>query len=58
MTRLLEEAIEKLSHLPDNEQNKIARMILDEIVFFSCVLKGGCLHTSLKSQLLSTTKIL
>jgi hypothetical protein len=31
MTNLLKQAIEKTSLLPDEEQNKIAQMILDEI---------------------------
>ena len=31
MTKLLETAVEKISILPDNEQDEIAKIILDEI---------------------------
>lgn len=31
MTNLLEKAVKKISKLPDNEQNEIAKIILEEI---------------------------
>lgn len=31
MTHLLEKAVRKISKLPDNEQNEIAKIILEEI---------------------------
>ena len=31
MTRLLEEAIAKISQLPETQQNAIAQMVLDEV---------------------------
>ena len=40
MSKLLEEAIDKVKQLPDEEQDNIARLILDEVVWDSILEKS------------------
>ena len=40
MSKLLEEAIDKVKQLPDEEQDNIARLILDEVVWDSLLEKS------------------
>jgi hypothetical protein len=40
MSKLLEEAIEKIKHLPKKEQDNIARMILDEVTWDGLLQKS------------------
>ena len=40
MSKLLEEAIDRVKQLPDEEQDNIARLILDEVVWDSVLEKS------------------
>ncbi|MCX6197689.1 MAG: hypothetical protein NTY88_00520 [Bacteroidetes bacterium] len=56
MSKLLEEAIDKVKLLPDEEQDNIARLILDEVVWDSLLEKSKDKLSLLANKALSDFK--